>query len=130
MIRKKRGKQSINSTKNIYKGIKFKSLLERFAYISFESANLNPKYEPEKWEIMKPFVYKGEKVRNMTYKVDFIFTFKKIKYCIETKGRPNDNWSLRLKWIRLFLMNHLEWEYVILKTQKEITAFINKLNKL
>ncbi len=129
MIRRKKGKQSINSTKNTYKGIKFKSLLERFAYISMENAGLNPKYEPESWLIMKPFTYKTEKVRGMSYKPDFIFTYKGVKYILETKGRANENWPLRLKWIKLFLTNYLDWEYVILKTQKEITAFINKLIK-
>lgn len=127
MFKRKKGK--INSVSKTFDGIKFRSLLELFAYKSLKDAGIKSTYESESWEILPAFTYKGEKIRKITYKPDLFFTYKRVKTVWELKGFPNEAWPNRLKLIKQYLLNHLEIEYVILKTQKEITAFINKLIK-
>jgi hypothetical protein len=127
MIRRKKGK--INSVSKTFDGIKFRSLLELFAYKSLKDVGIKPTYESESWEILPAFTYKGEKIRKITYKADLFFTYRKIQHVWELKGYPNEAWPNRLKLIKRYLMNHLHIQYVILKSKKEITDFINKLIK-
>lgn len=63
-----------------------------------------PNYEAEHWEIMQPFIdADGKKVRGIKYTPDFPIEINGLTVIIETKGRANDSWSLRLKLIKKYM---------------------------
>lgn len=123
----RKGRKHVNAIACSYNGIAFKSGLERFTYIELEANGLNPAYEPERWIILPAFTYKGEKIRGISYRADFVFFYNGIKYILETKGRANEAWPNRLKLIKIYLLNHIDWEYVILKNEVEVKQYIQKI---
>jgi len=70
-------------------------------YTLLKDNNFNFGYEVEEWEIHQPFVdIVGKKVRGIKYTPDFPVYFPDLTVIIETKGRPNDSWALKLKLIK------------------------------
>ena len=98
---------------HIFEGIEFKSNLEKRAYQIYTEAGFNPQYEPIKYELMAShrlsdytLFYKPHKMtlqcsskvlRSISYTPDFIFTYKGIKIIVDTKGKPNETYPLKLK---------------------------------
>tara|TARA_R110000850_G_scaffold194150_1_gene320745 strand:+ start:316 stop:768 length:453 start_codon:yes stop_codon:yes gene_type:complete len=103
-----------NATAKVYKGIKFRSKLELFAYIKLEEAGIKALYEEKKYTLMEGFYFdsvsiepstraatRGQfmsneyKVRNITYTPDFVDPNG--KWIIEVKGFANDTFPLKWK---------------------------------
>ena len=96
-----------------HEGINFKSTLERRAYQLYTEAGFKPQYEPEAfviWDrhvlsekvtLFKPFkriLSNGRKtLLSITYTPDFIFVYKGNTIIIDTKGKPNDTYPLKIK---------------------------------
>lgn len=122
MRRKKFGKQIVNSSKVVYKDIKFESRLELYMYKLLELSGLHFGYEAQTFDVLegfkdensllakhnKSFIERGKrKVVGIKYTPDFlVYVNNEIKFVIETKGRPNESFPLRMKLFRKYLNNN------------------------
>ena len=137
---KKSGKIK-NATPTLYDGIQFRSKLEVYCYQKLKEADLNFEYEKEKFVLMDGFQFpnrsfelikkKGVKVyddayplvRKMTYTPDF--TNLKDNWIIECKGRPNDQFSLRWKLFKKYIVdNGLGYNLYVPRNRKQIDETI------
>ena len=103
---KKPRKKVCNAKKTEYKGIKFQSYLEMFAYKSLEDSKISVDYEKHVFTVFEAMVYpqacyegttrklynKGSKIRAITYTPDFVDP--KGKWIMETKGHANESFPL------------------------------------
>lgn len=121
---KKKDNRKIKSRKTTIDGIEFDSILEAFCYRKMTEAGF--KFEIKKeYEILKPFTYRGSKIRPMRFTPDFYIP--ETNTIVETKGLANESFPLRLKifmWIYSALNGGSEPEIVILKNQKEVSQWV------
>jgi hypothetical protein len=132
---KRRGK-IVQSKKIIYDGIEFKSRLEYYMYSLLKVSGLSFEYEGETFLVLDPFtdnnrlvskhnksfIEKGNrKVIGIKYTPDFIVKVNgETRFIIETKGRPNESFPIRLKLFRWFLnKNNLNYSIFIPTNQKQ-----------
>lgn len=102
-----------NATPNIYDGIKFRSKLETYTYKKLKEANIIADYEMHRYELQPAFTYKGEKLRKISYKPDFVGD----GFIIECKGHPNDAWPLREKLFKYYLYsNNIDIDFYVVHT--------------
>lgn len=130
-----------NATKVEYDGIKFDSKLEQFAYSQLKLFKINFALK-QKFIIFDGFRYQNELTRPISWTPDFILPNHDI--VLETKGFANDQWSLKIKLIKKYFLNKVEFicetsdkkteekiliqpKIVICKNQKEVNAFIATL---
>ena len=130
-----------NATKVTYDGIKFDSKLEQFVYaqLKLNKINFALKY---KVVIFEKFRYNDESIREISWTPDFILPDHNI--VLEAKGYANDQWSLKIKLIKKYFLQELDFVCVlngglfyegklkspkihICKSQKEVLAFISSL---
>ncbi len=97
----------------IFNNITFKSMLEKRAFELYTEAGFKPVYEPNKYIIWEKHIldnmvnyYKPVKklMKNnrkvllpITYTPDFLFTHNGHQIIVDTKGRPNETYPLKLK---------------------------------
>lgn len=125
MIRKTKKKSSNtkvrNATKTVVNGIEFKSKLEAFCYRKLLEAGITPHYESQRFTLIEPFVFEGEKVRAMTYTPDFVDE----DFIIECKGFANDAFPLRWKLFKHYLFrNEIKIDLYLVRNQKQIMEMI------
>ena len=123
---KKRG--PVQSKKINYDGITFASGLERYMYMALKKAKIKAQYEGEQFVLVEGFDFtneayerqsngKGEytnrgskKVLPIKYTPDFIGD----DFIIETKGRANDSFPKRCKWLKTLISenypNHTQYK--------------------
>ena len=123
-----------------FNSISFKSILEKNCYIELRRANFIVEYEPIKFilfegiKVDKPFIHykKGiecietnKKLINMTWQPDFIVTNSKgNKYIVESKGKENDLFPLKLKMFRK-LMESLEYKGIsVINTKRDCIELV------
>jgi hypothetical protein len=130
-----------NATKVTYDGIKFDSKLEQFVYaqLKLNKINFALKY---KVVIFEKFRYNDELIREISWTPDFILPDHNI--VLEAKGYANDQWSLKIKLIKKYFLQELDFVCVlngglfyegklkspkiqICKSQKEVLAFVSSL---
>jgi len=118
-----------NNAKVEYQGINFSSKLEVYLFKLLQSEGFEFKYEPERWEVFPAFVdFEGNKIRSINYTPDFIVPFEDSEFVIETKGRPNDSWALRIKLIRKHITdNRHNTKYLIPKNQQHCREILQIL---
>ena len=120
------GKKIVNSKTTIYKGIKFKSNLEKTCYEALFVAGFNPSYESKQYQIVDSFKLKQGKyyypklikkkpkklyklvlsesnINGIGYTPDFYFVYNNYHIFVETKGRQNESYPLRKKLFLLYL---------------------------
>jgi hypothetical protein len=126
------GNQKVrNATAVEYDGIKFRSKLERYMYQQLKEAKLDFEYEKEKFVLIEPFEYNGEKVRACTYLPDFIVTIKGKKYVVEAKGMKTDVWNLKYKMIKKYLVEKgLNYPMFLPRNQEQCRKVIDELRLL
>ncbi len=127
------GNQKVkNATRVEYDGIQFRSKLERYMYQQLKDAGFTFRYEEEKFVLIQPFEYLGEKIRACTYLPDFIVDIRdKIKVVVEPKGRPNDAWPIKLKLVKKYLKdNNLNYPIFLVRNQQQCRDVIDKLKKI
>ena len=108
-IRRKKG--PVQSKKISYDGINFASGLEKYMYMALRKAKISALYEGQTYELSRAFDFpfesyercgngKGDyknrgnkKILNIKYTPDFVGKH----FIIETKGRANESFPLRLK---------------------------------
>lgn len=113
-----------NATPTTFDNINFKSKLEVYTYKKLKENNLEPRYEPVKFVLIDSFKYKNEKVRQMTYKPDFV----SYDYVIECKGWGNDAFPLRWKIFKYYLFrNNLDYDIYLVRNHKDVNAAIEKI---
>jgi hypothetical protein len=117
-----------NATKNIYKGIEFKSKLERYCYEQLTKNDIKAEYEKEKITLIEPFKYKGKSIRATTYNPDFIGD----NFIIECKGYFTEvarlKWKLFLRWMN---ENRPDYDVYMPKSIKQVDEVVNEIkNKL
>lgn len=132
-----------NATKVEYDGIKFDSKLEQYTYKQLRLFKLNFALK-SKFVIFDSFRYHDELIRAITWQPDFILPEHNI--VLETKGFANDQWSLKIKLIKKFFLNKVNFVYenrdgvsvewalnnpkiIICKNQKEVNAFLSTIIK-
>lgn len=114
----KENKKIINATKNSYKNIEFKSILEQRLYRTMVDAGFKPKYEKKKFVLQKGFrptkpfytedrkhnlVLSKTKLQEITYTPDFTFEYNGILVIVEAKGFINDVYPVKRKLFRKML---------------------------
>ena len=144
----RRRKKSVNKIRNatakVYKGIKFRSKLEVFAYKQLEAAKIKSMYEENTYTLMPGFYpimdsyepSKGEyknntkKVRAITYTPDFVDPDG--KWIIEVKGYANDVFPIKWKLFKMYLMeNDMEDCTLYLpRNQKQVKETVELIKKL
>ena len=107
-------KKILNAQKVNYDGIQFKSKLELFCYKKLKEYSIEFQYEKERFMLFEGFrptmqcyfpnktgdmVLDITKLRNITYTPDFVGG----NWIIETKGRANDTYGIKLKLFRALL---------------------------
>lgn len=132
-----------NATKVEYNGIKFDSKLEQFTYKQLRLLKINFALK-SKFVIFDSFRYDGELIRAITWQPDFILPEQNT--ILETKGFANDQWSLKIKLIKKFFLNKVNFVYenqdgvsvewtlnnpklVICKNQKEVNTYLASIIK-
>ena len=119
----KSNKKVKNATPNVYKDIKFRSKLEVFFYKLLETSGIDAEYEKHSYTLIDKCEYRGEKVRPITYKPDFVN--EQLGFLVEVKGIKTDAFVLRWKLFKRYLsMNNLDWELFMPRNQKECLEVI------
>ena len=142
--RKKSANKIRNATAKVYKGIKFRSKLEVFAYKQLEAAKIKSMYEENTYTLLPGFYpimdsyepSKGEyknntkKVRAITYTPDFVDPDG--KWIIEVKGYANDVFPIKWKLFKMYLMeNDMEDCTLYLpRNQKQVKETVELIKKL
>ena len=136
---KKRSKKSVvggnqkvkNATRVVYDGIQFRSKLERYMYQQLKDAGFSFKYEEEKFVLIEPFEYLGEKIRACTYLPDFIVTIGDKKFVVEAKGMKTDVWNIKLKLVKQYLVKTgLNYQMFIPRNQEQCRKVVEDLLKI
>lgn len=126
MKKKKNNSRVKNATPNTYKGIEFKSKLERYCYEQLIKNNIPVEYESEKITLLESFKYNGETIRGITYKPDFVGK----NFIIECKGYFTE--VARLKWklfLNYMLKNRPDWKVYIPMGIKQIDKVVNEIKQ-
>lgn len=120
----KKDNRKIKSKKTTIDGIEFDSLLEGYAYKCMKNEGFI--FEIKKsYEIIPPFTYHGKGVKKMIWTPDFYLPT--INTIVETKGRANETFPLRLKifmWVYCKLNGGDEPKILILENQRQVRDFI------
>ena len=136
-----------NACPSEYKGIKFKSQLEKNTYIALKEAGFPVKYEPQKfilWEGFRPSVpfYNKSKVTRMlkqdmkkllpvTYTPDFVFPYKGKMIVIEAKGMEDAVFPLKRKMFRGWLeQNYPDSVYFEVFSKRHVEQAIEIIKNL
>lgn len=138
-------KKVLNATLVEVDGIQMKSKIEKTIYLALKELGITPQYEGETfvyWTERKPktFFYDRnskrqlrlnmQKLRNMKYTPDFVFTYQGIKVIIEVKGWENDAFPIRKKLFRGYL-DTLPYPvvYAEIFTRKQLLEFMGVLQE-
>ena len=134
----------VKSNKATYNGIEFKSRLELYMYQQLTLAGLSFEYEGESFAILdafqdsnrlvskhnKSFIEKGNRrVIGIKYTPDFVVKVNgETRFIIETKGRPNESFPIRLKLFRWWVnKNNYKWDIFIPTNQKQCDETIKMI---
>lgn len=113
-----------NAKKVFYDNIWFDSGLEAYVYSRLVELKINFTYATQRYEIIHPFVYQGEKVRAMTYKPDFVGR----SFMIEVKGWKTDAWRVREKLVKRRLSkDYPELKYYTISSKDAFDSIINEI---
>ena len=107
------GKKKTNSVKVVIDNIEFQSRLEGFCYEQLKLSNLDFRYEPYSYELLKKFKpdnivkllkisdmkdkkkpFYNDSVRDIVYTPDFVMETNGKIFVIEVKGNPNERYPL------------------------------------
>lgn len=122
----KENKKVRNAKKVFYDNIWFDSSLEAYVYWRLVSLGIDFEYGITKYVLIYPFEYQDEKVRQMTYKPDFVGK----TFVIETKGWRTDAWSVREKLIKRRLKkDYPQLKYYIVTSMEKFEEIVDDLIK-
>lgn len=122
-------KRKIKSKKITIDDIEFDSLLEGKTYVALRDSRIEFIIKPI-YEIIPSFKYAGENIRKMVWTPDFYLP--ELNIILESKGLANESFPLRLKMFKFMYRlenDGKEPQVVIVKNEKELTAFIEQLKK-
>lgn len=144
MPRKKKGK--INSTSKTYKGIKYKSLLEKDFAKKADKAGIPFEYEKKSFTLLdkitlefgeyygkwgKNFIKRTPKIGDIKYQPDFIYDTSNEFVVVETKGHENGAFPLRRKLFFHYMERSCnKYVYLQPKTNADNTAVIEIVKNL
>lgn len=131
-----------NATSCEHNGIKFKSIMEKRAFVLLEKEGLDPKYELITYTLIegfhpsipfykrsgKEFIVNKTKLRDITYTPDFVVCKDEYVFLIEMKGFANDTYPIKEKLFRKHLEEHFKGENIIVflvKSIRELNEVIN-----
>lgn len=126
-IKELKGKPKIASKKTVINGVKYDSELEAHFAQTALLVGLPFLHHAKTFTVQEGFVYRGEKVRPITYTPDFTTD----KWVVEVKGFANDIWPVRRKmFLRYLYDNNFNIDFRELRNKQEIEAFIyEKINQ-
>lgn len=123
MITKKQNKVR-NATPTVVDDIQFKSKLEAYTYLALKKADIKAEYEPTHFTLIPAFCYNEEKIRQMTYKPDFVGH----NFIIECKGMVTDSFPLRWKMFKYTLhLTGAKYKLYLVRNHTQVDALINEL---
>lgn len=136
--RKKTGNKKVkNATPNEVDGIKFRSKLERFAYIKMKENGIIADYEKHKYVLLQSFTFHDEKIREWTYTPDFTnpydhSDYSGLQWIMECKGWANDVFPVKWKMFKSHLkaFDKENIKLFLVGNQKEVIAAIEEIKKL
>jgi len=129
----KRKRGPVQSKKITYDGINFASGLERYMYMALKKAKIKALYEGQTFELVEGFDFpfeayercgngKGDyknrgnkKIFNIKYTPDFIGK----GFIIETKGRANESFPMRLKLFKKLIAENRVGPFTLYKPQNQ-----------
>lgn len=135
-----------NARKVEYANIQFDSKLEVYCYKKLKEANLKFEYTEHRYVLVDEFKFIGNSyemrktkagktfkpvtnnIRQMTYTPDFvgIYPHSKRKFIIETKGQPNDQFSLRWKFFKKYITdNNIDADLFVPRNHTQIDEAVN-----
>lgn len=117
-------KRKIKSRKTTIDSIEFDSLLEGYCYKCMKNEGFIFEIKKE-FEILPKFTYHGQPIRKMVWTPDFYLPT--INTIVETKGRANESFPLRLKiflWMYSKINGGSEPNVLILENQNDVKDFI------
>lgn len=113
-----------NARKVYYDETWFRSKLEYYVYRRLKELGINFEYEKNRFTLIHPFEYQGEKVRPMTYKPDFVGK----TFIIEAKGNATDAWKVRVKLVkRRFAKDYPHYKYYQVSSMKAFEEIIDEI---
>lgn len=144
--RRSRNKKVRNATANTYKGIKFRSKLERFTYQYLTSCKVPFQYEKVRFIVMDPFKYEGDciekkvskgknvffKVSNRISKATYLPDFVNLEqgWIIECKGLRTEAFNLRWKMFKKSLVKEKKnYDLYMPGTQKQVVETVEMIIK-
>ena len=140
--KRKKGKKTVNSNKNVYDGIKFASGLERYCYIALKKHKVFGGYENEAFQLIEAFEIpnesyerqsngKGELINRGQKKVlgiKYTPDFTDYDYIIECKGRANESFPLRYKLFKRWLTKNKDGRTLYKpQNQKEVDKVVEMI---
>ena len=132
------GRKKVNASKHVYDGITFDSGLEIYCYKQLKNNNIPFTYTSNTYTLVEPFAFNSKsyepdkkrglllslrspKLQAIKYTPDFIGD----NWIIETKGRANESWPIRLKLFKKYLTdNNIKFTIFIPKNQKQVDQCI------
>lgn len=121
---KKKNQKVKNTTPTVINDITFKSKLEAYTYQKLIEANIEARYEEDRFTLLPSFEFQNKKIRAITYKPDFVGN----NFIIECKGFATDAWHNREKLIKYYLLtNNLRYKYYIVHNHKEVDNAIKDI---
>lgn len=119
-----KNKKILNAEECTFNDKKFKSKLERSAYMVFRSLGIDVEYELEPYVLLEGWCPKvktiihgddnktkkgsNKKIMDWKYTPDFVFTKNDKKYFVEMKGFGNDTLPLKRKMFIKYLENNFD----------------------
>ena len=131
-------KKKINAIKSTIDGVDFDSQLEVYCYTKLKENNIPFTFHETTYTLSPSFKYIGEcyepdkrkgtglylksnNLQSIKYTPDFVGN----NWVIETKGKPNENFPMRLKLFKKYLLeNGLRYDIYIPKNRKQVDETI------
>lgn len=119
-----KNKKVRNATPLEVDGIGFKSRLEAFTYRNLKESGIIAAYEENRYTLIEPFEYNGEKIRACTYTPDFVGD----GFVIEVKGFSTDTFNIKWKMFKDYLRrNEIVVDLYLPRNQKDVLSIIEQI---
>lgn len=119
-----KNKKVRNATPLEVDGVKFRSKLEAFTFRHLKESGIDCQYEENKYTLIEPFEYNGEKIRACTYTPDFVGD----GWIVETKGFATDTFDIKWKMFKDYLRrNEIVVDLYLPRNQREVLETIEKI---
>ena len=119
-------KKVLNAKTKVFKGITFKSGLEKYFYEQCLLHKIDVKYEQYKFVLANGFKFQNESIRPITYTPDFVG----LTFIVETKGFLTEAAAIRIKLFKKHMVdNDFKEVFYMPRNRKVVDIVINQILK-